>query len=218
MTRARLLVMTAVLLLPWMARAQGEDLSVIPKDAAPIATEALQTFAELITEENFAQLGFESPQQVRAARLGTPANQFSVQLDKLQSYDMGQEPRDLFTPHAQVVYPVLVKDVPHGSIELVEGERGWRVASFGARLFSLQVGRIRQEKALELHQPVSAFFLLRVPALSVYFLAHQDRSGLILTPILNDARFGFQAGTSLQASEAFRLMRPVARKTEDLPG
>ena len=72
---------------------------------------------------------------------------------------------------------------------------------------------------------IPEFFLVRVPALSLYFLGHVqiDSKGLhelFLTPLEDDVRFEIKltAGESLPARTIFRALVGPARDTPDLPG
>jgi len=209
--RAVFLAIPAALLMTTTARAQ---------ESAPAAAEALQTFSKLVTEENAERMGFGAPAEMQYAELGVPAMEFFVRLDTLKRYTEGQDPRKLLTGGDKAVYPVLVNGAPRSSIELVKGRGGWRAVSFGAPNLGRRLSLIRAEKAAQLHVSPSVFAIIRVPALSLYFLGHDEGGELFLTPIMDDARFPyFNVGESRPAREVFRIILPTARETPDhLPG
>jgi hypothetical protein len=219
--RAFFLAVPAVLLMTFTARAAEDSepsLPAVPREAAPAASKALATFSKLVTAENYEQMGFGSPEEVKTATLGVPAMEFFVQLDSLQNYQNGQPPADLLSGGARVVYPVLVKDTPRSSLELVKRKEEWRAASFGDASFIRQLSQVREEKAKELQISLSAFSIVWVPALHLYFLCHEQSGELMLTPINDDERFGFVTGKSLPATQVFLTIQPTAKATPDLPG
>jgi hypothetical protein len=223
--RVLCLAILVVLLMPFTAQAQDEDdrdssIPSVPEEAAPAAAKALQTFSKLVTEQNYKQMGFESLEDVKAATLGVPAMEFFMRLDTLKSYQDGQPLTEVLSGGVRAVYPVLVREAPRSSFEIVKtAEGGWRAASFGGANFIQRLSRVREEKAKGLSKSLSEFFIVRVPALNLYFLGHDQNGEMMLTPITDDRRFEFVAGRSLLAAEVFRRMLPIAKATrDDLPG
>jgi hypothetical protein len=229
--RAVCLAISAALLMSTAARAQAGGLPPVPPEAAPAAARALQTFAKLVTDDNAKPLGFASRQEVTQAELGPPAMVFFVRLDALRRYEKDkQDPRELLSAGIRVVYPVLVKGVPRSSIELAKepGTNEWRAASFGDSTLGPELSRLRErkvqeERAAHPERAPPGFSIIRVPALSLYFLGHVNvradrRHELILTPFADEGRFNFKAGESLPAGAVFEAIQSVARETPDLPG
>jgi hypothetical protein len=223
--RAVFPVLCAALFMATTARAEVGGLPSAPVEAKPVAQEALRTFSMLVTEGNAQRMGFSSPEEVRSAELGVPAMEFVVPLDRLRRYKADQQdPRALLTGGSKVVYPVLVKGAPRSLIELVKEGKEWQVASFGDACLGQQLSRIREAAAAASpSRDLSKFSIIRVPALSLYFLGQQaggPQQGheLILTPIMDDARFDFKAGESRPAGKVFPILQQRALETPDYPG
>ncbi len=111
-----LLLIVAVLLapppLPAAPKSAGElaeHLRAVVKDSRPAAAQAPATFEELVTDENFRSLGFESKEEAKAAELGVPFPVVAVRLDELKRFKTGDDPLALLHPLRRAIYPITVK-------------------------------------------------------------------------------------------------------------
>lgn len=157
-------------------------------------------------------MGFESVEEVSAARLGEPLSVFYVPLDQLQNYQPGSDPEELLVSSDRVVYPVTAEDEVRSSI-VVEGKNDdWRAIDFGAPNLIRALSDVREEIGKE-----GSEFVVRVPSLNLYFIANRPDNVLMLTPIIDDPRFEFAIGRTLSAEEAFTRILPAAKDHEGLP-
>jgi len=181
------------------------------------ASESLATFGKLITKENYRQMGFESPGEVHEAKLGRPFQNFMVKLDQLQKYQKGSDPNKLLTGGNQLVYPILVKGQVRSSITIGEVNGDWKAESFGGPSFIKLLTKV-QKKVSEIDRlPLSAYFVVRVPALNLYFIGYRIDNKLMLTPLHDDPGFKFKSGISMSADKVFTAILPAAKKHDGLP-
>lgn len=185
--------------------------------ADSVAREALRTFDQLVTERNFRELGFESPDEVRTAALGEPFQQFVVPLDRLREYQAGQETTAILTATGLLTYPVLVGENVRSSLAVGRGEEGWSAQSYGGPQYIRLLTEERSRLSREESRPPAEYFEVRVPALNVNFVGSRGEQGVVLTPVLDDARFGFVRGESLPAERALSALVAAARDHNGLP-
>lgn len=232
--RAGLPVFCVALLVVTTAQAASGALPAVPREGVhPEAKKALKTFSDLVTAtKNPKAMGFGSDEEAKTAKLelGEPAMEFVVRLNALKRYKVGeQDPRALLFGGSKVVYPVIARNPgssnakPLALLELVKDGTGWRASSFGAPKLGVKLSETRAMKAASLSRAVSDFSIIRVPALSLYFIGHvavdsSKRHELMLTPIADDPRFGFKAGESQPADRVFIRIQGTALATPDLPG
>lgn len=177
-------------------------------DPQTAAEQALDTFRQMVTDENYQALGFQTPNEIKTARLGQPLTILRVPLDRLLSFSPENNPEELLVDENRVIYPVTANEQVRSSITVEGAEQGWNAMEFGnSTLIKALVG-VRQEPS---------DFIVQVPALSLYLIAQRSDNELLLTPILDDPRFGFNAGETLTAAAAFEAMLPVAREYNGLP-
>ena len=67
------------------------------------------------------------------------------------------------------------------------------------------------------HRESAGDFVVWVPALKIYFTARGSGNDLVLTPIMADPRFGFQAGEAIPADRAFATLQKGAAGYNGLP-
>src|SRR5262245_11891040 len=192
---------------------QGED-QRFAAGTDKVAAEALTRFAALVTRENYRQMGFDSPEQVRSASLGPPMRQFSVGLDDLKKFDTGSDPSKLLAGADTLIYPVLAGDGVRSSITLQrDSAGGWRAVAFGAPIFTRAVWGARPRSEAAGASP----FIVRVPALNLFFLGTRRDGELMLAPVVDDPRLKFEKGVPVPAATVFAALVPLARAHNDLP-
>lgn len=182
-----------------------------------VASEAIETFKELITEENYERMGFGSLDEVDIATLGVPIQVFMVRLDHLKEYEPGTDPESLLSGGDEFNYPLLVNEEVRSSIIVMKRNDEWKAVSFGGPNLITLLTEIRRAKSEETQLPLSSFSAVRVPALNFYFLAHRVEEGLMFTPLLDDPDFGFGAGATMPADLVFETILPAAQEHDGLP-
>ena len=176
-----------------------------PEQAAELG---LATLRKLITEDNFAAMGFESVEEVSAASLGDPLEIFYVPLDQLKAYQPQGEIEGMLLNSGRIIFPVIVEEQVRSSVTVSGAGTTWRATEYGGPMLMKALAKVRK---------VGNEFVVSVPALNLYFVAKRSDKELFLTPILDDARFEFLAGNALSAKEVFERILPAAREQEDLP-
>jgi hypothetical protein len=181
------------------------------------AKKALRASAALVTKENFKAMGFDNPDQVRTARVGTPVEQFTIGLDDLQRYEPGADLSGLLHRTERLTYPVLVQGRTRSSLTLRRQDNRWEVESFGSPNYARLLNELRGRLVAESNRSPLEYFEVRVPALNVAFLGHVQDGGLFLTPVFDTPRFEFKRGVTLSAEEVMTAIVPAAREHNRLP-
>jgi hypothetical protein len=175
---------------------------------AVAAQEGLATLKHVVNANNYAALGFGSPDEVRRAALGEPLQIYLVRLDALQKFTDQTNPETLLVDARRSLYPVKVSERVATSIFVTQSPDGWRATELGNAAVAQLVSRYR-------HSPTD--FVLHVPALQVYFVGNRVEGMLILTPVTDDPRTGLRAGGALPAGPAFLKLQKAANEYNGLP-
>ncbi|MEP0762054.1 MAG: SseB family protein [Chloroflexota bacterium] len=203
-----LVVIIAGVLYVLLGREEEPDKEPPGQDTAQqAADEALKTLEKLVTEENYAAMGFTSPDEVAQAQLGAPMTVYRVQLDQLREYTPGEtDPAGLLVDVSRLLYPVTVGEEVRSSVA-VEGPQGvWRGTDYGGPGLM---------KALSQYRQSEDDFAVHVGFLGLYFVGQRSEDGLWLTPLLDDPDLGFVAGEPLAAAEVFRALLPLAQEYKE---
>ncbi len=208
------------LLLPLVA-ADAQAPSVrVPKEtlegATRAAREALGTFTRLVTARNARDMGFETPEEVRSATVGTPLPEFLIRLDELQRFEAGADPGRLLHENGLFLFPVLVGENVRSSLSIRHDQGAFKAVAFGAPAFIRKAGEVvaRIPGGADAH---ARAVLVRVPALNVFFVAFEEEGKLLFASVLDDARFGLKAGEPIPAAMALEHLVPAAKEHKGLP-
>jgi len=182
--------------------------------ADKVAAEGLSRFAALVTRENYQQMGFDSPEEVRSAKLGPPMRQFSVGLEDLRRFETGSDPEKLLGGADTLIFPVLTGERVRSSITLQRDSSGWRAVAFGAPAFTRAAWDARQK--VDAAAGASSF-IVRVPALNLFFLGTRRDGQLMLATLADDPRLKLEKGVPVPAATVFTALVPLARAHNDLP-
>lgn len=199
--------------------APGET-NPIPKEALAAASRALKLFPAMVNRKNFKAMGFKSPTEVSQATLGQPMKVFQVRLDRLKKYEPNMPPDSLLeTANNQIVFPLNVNRQARCSITVCTRKKRWVASRFGSSNLTKLLSAARQASMKITRLPLSAYTIVRIPALNMVFIAHRDKEtkGLMLTPILSDPKLKMKAGSSMPATEVFNKLVPLARSHNGLP-
>lgn len=193
-----------------------ESVAALAQQIQPTATKSLSEFSKLVTEQNSVSMGFHDPNEVRSATLGQPLQVFKVGLDSLRDYRTSEDPKKLLHSGDEVIYPVLLQDAARSSITLAKVGNEWKAIAFGEpQLVKLIHGAKEKAAAKAGAEPL---FIVQVPALNTVFVGYQRGGTLMLTPVVDDSRFGFKAGESIPASDAFgKMVRAAQSQRGDAP-
>lgn len=186
----------------------GEGSPPASKSPGEAAEQGLVTFPALITEENYAVMGFGSVEEVASARLGEPLQVFYVPLNQLKEYQPGSDVESLLVNSDRVYYPVNVDEQLRSTIVVSGTNDDWRATEYGNPNLMRALAEVREG---------GEEFVVWVPALNLYFIGFRSDDILFLTPIQSDTKFKFRAGGTLSAEEVFARIQPAAEDQEDVP-
>lgn len=182
-----------------------------------VSVEALEAFKMLVTDNNFANMGFKSKNEVKTAKLGDPIREFTVRLDMLKKYKPGDDPNNLLTGGNRVIYPVTVDNQVRSSIEITEVEKKWSATGFGGSNFIKLLDKTRKTQVDSSKLSPSSYFAVRIPAFNLYFIAHYAENKLMLTPVFDTSGLGLKAQITKSADEVFEALIPAAQKHDGSP-
>lgn len=175
---------------------------------AAAAREGLATLRHVVNASNYAALGFTSVEEVRQATLGEPLQVYQVRLDALRKFSPQSNPETLLVDIRRTLFPVKAGDRVATSIFVMGARDGWRAAELGNAAVAQLVSRYRHG---------AGDFVVHVPTLQSYFVADRIEGKLVLTPVMDDARTGLRAGSTLPASEVFFALQKAASGYNGLP-
>jgi len=182
------------------------------------ADETLNLLKELVTDEDSAEMGFRSPDEVAHAKRGAALEIFNIDLDRLKSYAPGADPASLLATTARWIYPVTVNGQVRSSVSVVKVAEGFRPSGFGDAETIKAVSRYRTgaDPARDI--------VVRIPALSLYFLGKRSGSGLLLTPLNADPALDVPGqprltpGVAVPAQVVLQRLVPLAQAYGRPPG
>jgi len=186
-------------------------------DPREVASQSMETLRQLVTEENYKAMGFESLDELSDIALGDSLHVFFVRLDQLQEYQPGSDPNRLLIDRKRIIFPVIVKKQVRSSIVVDMVNERWQATGFGGPNLMKMFSKVRSAAADSTGLPLPSFFAVQVLALNLNFIAHRIDNELMLTPVLNDPSFEFKAGVALPAADAFERILPAAREHNGLP-
>jgi hypothetical protein len=179
-----------------------------PQEAASAAIGVLQ---KMVNDQNYRALGFDSVDQVKQAQLGSSFAVFDIGLDRLKDYKPGTDPNGLLTPSSKTIYPVTVEGQVKSSITVSHQENGYKASSFGNAAIVKSLSLYRQS------QDAASDFVVRVPALNMYYLGRRVENRLLLIPIIDDPRLKLKVGEAVGAETVLEQLVPLANAYNGLP-
>jgi len=214
----RIRILFLVILFLLVSHAPAQEVSIKIEKLKPVALQALETLGLMVNENNFMRMGFKSVQETKTAQLGTPFQEFTIELGQLKTYEPGTNSDQLLDGGHIAYFPVNVQTETRSSIMLVKEKDQWKAVSYGsANLIKLLASnRNRLQRATGL--PNSSFFVVRIPAMNLYFVGYRMNQQLMLSPILDNTEYKFKSGIPVSGEDAFRTLLPYARAHDGLPG
>ena len=207
----RSLLLTGGLLLLMVACRGGETPKPPSSQPQQAATDALGVLQKLVNDQNYRAMGFDSVDEVKQAQLGQPLATFNIGLDQLKGYQTGANANSVLNPEFR-------NDLPgHGewSSEVLS-HRGPE----STRVYALQLRECRNRQGLSRYRTgdnAANDFVVRVPALNMYFLAKRVENRLFLTPIVDDPRLKLKVGEEVPAEIVLEQLVPIANAYNGLP-
>lgn len=203
----RYLVLTCCVFLAAGCSRQGgtPPLAQQPQEAA---INAIAMLRDLVNEQNYKGLGFQSVEEVQLAQLGQPIKVFNIGLESLKAYKASQNPTSLLAPSAEVIYPVTVSGNVRTGVTIIHKEQGYESSSFGNADIVKRLVAYRQS---------SGDFAVHIPAFNLYFVGRRVKTQVVLAPIANNPRLKAQAGEATPLETVVEQLRPYAESYDGRP-
>lgn len=191
---------------------------ILPKEQIQkVSTEALKTFGSLVTKDNFKMMGFKSADKVKSAQLGDYLQVFMVRLDMLQKYQPNDDPDKMLQGGDRVIYPVMVDNRVQSSFTVHKVKEKWSATGFGNSNLIKLLDKGRKIESDSSKLSLSSYFVVKIPALNLFFIGFHAQDKLMLTPLFDDKSLGLKAYKSKAAEEVFEALIPVAKNHDGLP-
>jgi len=176
-------------------------------DAA--ARDALKDLQDLATAKNYADLGFDSLEQVRQAQLGQPMEMYDIGLDAIRSYKPGMKIDGLWTKSSETIYPVTVHGAVKSSVTVVQDGQGYEPSGMGGAPIVKELSRYRQ---------AASDSVVSVPGLNLTFLGRRSGGDVLLTLIFPAQDLPtLPPGRPTPAGDVLQLLVPLAKGHSGLP-
>lgn len=176
-----------------------------PQEAAASAIAMLRN---LVNDQNYKGLGFQSVDEVKQAQLGQPIEVYNIGLEGLAGYQAGQDPNTLLTRSAETIYPVTINGSVRTGVTIIHKEQGYESSSFGNADIVKRLVEYRQS---------SGDFAVHIPAFNMYFLARRAGPRVMLAPVASNPRLKAQAGEATPLEAVVEQLRPYAESYDGRP-
>lgn len=182
------------------------------------AINELPRLRKLVTQKNFALMGFQTTQEVYVATVSLPPVEVrQVRVQDLSTYQTSKDPSILLQPTRMRIYPVVVTNETRCSIAFAEYPGGWRPVSYGYSRLSQLLTKARADSATTTGLPLDQFFGVQVRGLNALFLGYFVNGKLVLNTLIGDVTLGVVAGQTKPAEQIFAALVPAAQHQNGLP-
>lgn len=209
---------TIALFVVWGGVSQAQmQRAPIPREAHEEAQRSLPVLRQMVTPETYKRLGFDTPEEVQKAELGTPMRVFMVRLDRLREYRAEANPMELLDDTHEIRYPVVVGGQVKSSIVMHEVEGKWQLAKFGRPLLTRVLTEQVRRRNERMRTPEESFFEVKIPALNLYFVGREEDSHLTLTSAAANPKYEVKEGEEVGADKLFSRLAQQARELKTGP-
>ncbi len=183
-------------------------------DAQSAATQSLASFRKLINNQNYRDLGFESPDEVANATLGEPLPILVVRLDQLREYRQGTDVNSLLNQSNEVNFPVIASNQVRSSVVVEQVNGRWQTGTLGNGALAKHIAAVR--KARTGAEGVTQQALVHVKALGIYFVGERGTDNQwTLTPLVSESGLNLAAGRAVRAEEVLTRLAVAAKTLRD---
>jgi hypothetical protein len=153
--------------------------------AVEAASNMRKLLPQLVTEDNYARMGFHSLAEIAKAEPGAPIIRIRLRGDSILRYDTSKgENLDPWTFSKQQVVPLLVEGRARSTV-IVDSARGragnsglhWQAQEVGNPSLALVIDSALPKQAALVRLPVSAFTMVEIPAMNRMYLAYYTADG-----------------------------------------
>ncbi len=189
--------------------------------AAPAATAdeaAKSTLSQLsgLGAKGLRTVGMPSAADAKRSGLGAPLPVFLVGADALQTYDGRKSDREMLIDLQFALYPVLVNGEVTSSLGVGKAADGWETREISSPELARVLVQMRASAMASEKRDARAYFVVRVPALQMVFLAQGAGDELTLRSVSDLPEIGLAANAPVAGRELFAKLAPVAQQPHGL--
>lgn len=111
-----------------------QGLAAAPGDVQAAAEQGLAQFLSTIPPAELANMGLTTGEDIKAATLGEPYEQFTIYPEALENYTPDQSLSSMLTTTDNWVYPVMVNGKAKTQLNVVKTDGKWVAGYFGGTL------------------------------------------------------------------------------------
>lgn len=200
--------------------AQYSAMNITAVQLAKATVKAQNSLAELpllAQQINVKSLGFDSREQVKMARLGTPIADYMVYLSELKEYQTERPAAELLHATGRLIYPLKVNQNVQSAVTVTTDKESWKLESFGASQQIRQLAEQRTTFARTEGHAEKDLFQVRIPALQLMFVGLERTGKIYLAPLYDMPLYGLKKGTRYSAEQVFKKLVDAARKHNGEP-
>jgi len=196
----------------------GVDIQALRAASQGAIPSALEAFGQILNDQNADMLGVNPSVNISQAEVDHPVVDFTIGLERLQTYQSGNDPLQILAATRLISYPLLTGGGYVTSVSLVELDGKWVSASFGSSVSTKAILATRQQIARDGNIPLPEMFQIRVPVLNLVFVAFVQGGALSIAPIFDLPELGLTASRAYPADAVLRSLVPMARAQNSDPG
>lgn len=189
-----------------------------PNEPAAVAAQGLANLTRMVTQDTYAELGFQSVGEVSKARLGSPVSVYMIRLDELKNLDLSADPKSVMHDMKERLFPVHVGGSTRTALVVRQGPDGkWKMVSLGDAPVVKLLDEVRATHAKATGKS-HEYILVKIPAIYQMFLAHTDGAGQMhLVTLHEDKAVGpARKGEARPARTVLELLQKVAKDFKPL--
>jgi hypothetical protein len=185
-----------------------------PSEVQKAAQSGLDHFRSTVPAQEMARMGLVTAEEVTAAVLGNPWNEYVILPASLQAYKSGMSISSLLTGTDNWIYPVLVNGQARTMMEVSLQNGNWEATTFGGtflpqRLQEVQgrMGTLLGQKGISRQSAVTLRFVRVYQAQSEFMAVLGGNTEYLLPLMPNPSRMNIAADTLLAADQVIPQLK-----------
>jgi len=162
----------------------------------------------IVNQTNYAELGFDTPQQAKVVTPGRPMRIATLQLDRLARYNPGDDISALLSDDAETLYPLMIGNDVKSSFTIAGAGHDFTASRFGDATIAV---RLASPQTVCGATVVPDEFIIHVPVFGLYLVAGNSGGNLMLTSVSDTSALGIQRCAPQRAAQFLRQLGVHAR-------
>ncbi|MDX1907602.1 MAG: hypothetical protein SF053_11255 [Bacteroidia bacterium] len=204
---------------PFIQPEKYMNTNVFPTPEAT-AQAGLEALSLLITAENAASFGFDTPDQARTAALTSPAAVYEIGFEKLTSAQTGDRLEKLASPSSEQIFPLAISDTYRSAVRISGRTNEYHLAGVGEAGYAEMLEKAREQARIQFGDsvkvsPETATFY-SVPGIGATFIGIRVQETLWLLPSRDTRLSRTEERLFLPADRLLPILAEEARRMAEL--